>query len=116
VLKAANDAALYLSTAPRLEMTTAGPNGDPAGLILAKNIITRELPDLDMSEVSIVCNYAQGVAQPTPATCTTASNLYSRRPLVGFVITITATYTDPLTGSDSGEKISTTATVPFVGD
>ena len=39
--KAVHDAALYLSTAPRIEMITAGPDGNPAALGLANTIIER---------------------------------------------------------------------------
>jgi Flp pilus assembly protein TadG len=44
--KAVHDAALYLSTAPRTEMITAGPDGNPAALTVAKTLMAKEMAGL----------------------------------------------------------------------
>ncbi|MGZ5199307.1 MAG: TadE/TadG family type IV pilus assembly protein [Telluria sp.] len=114
--KAVHDAALYLSTAPRMEMMTVGPEGQPAAVTLAKTIIAREMaglaPDGNPIDPNILCGYKQGSGAVVPKPCTTTNN----QTLAQVIVSIDMSYINPLTGSDSGWWISPYATVGYVGN
>jgi Flp pilus assembly protein TadG len=113
--KAAHDAALYLSTAPRAEMTTAGPSGGPAAMTLAQAIIIKELAGSTNEappDPSIVCGYQQGPTSIGWKSCTTTNN----QPLVFVAVSIDMPFMDPLTGYDSGLMISAYNPMRYVGN
>lgn len=118
--KAVHDAALYLSTAPKAEMTTAGPDGDPAALTLARKIITREMAGVIPGSVTLdpgfVCVYRQPSGSSALKPCTLASNLAGNQTLIQFAVSLELSYVDPLTGNDSGLWISPYAPVRYVGN
>lgn len=114
--KAVHDASLYLSTAPRLEMTAAGPDGDPAALTLAKKIIAKEMAGLNPPNPSIVCSYQQASGLLVSKQCTIVTNRDAKQSLVGLNVSMDISYIDPLTGADSGIMISPYANVPYVGN
>jgi hypothetical protein len=114
--KAVHDAALYLSTAPKLEMWRPGPDGNPAALTLAKNILTNELAGLSPDEPSIVCFYQQTGGAIVAKQCTPANNQSTSQTLVQLTISISISYVDPLTRSDTGMIISPYATVRYLGN
>ena len=113
--KTVHDVALYLSTAPRLEMTAAGPDGNPVAFTLARKIIEREMAGLPAPDLSIVCSYQQASGLVGSKLCTTANNLDYRQVLVQVTVSIDVSYIDPLTGSASGMRISPYAYVPYLG-
>lgn len=113
--KAVHDAALYLSTAPKLEMATAGPDGTPAALFLAKKIIASELAGLSYPDPSIVCNYRLTSGTVVPKICTAANNQAINQTLVQLSVSIDMTYVNPLTGTDSGLYIAPYAIMPYLG-
>ena len=113
--KAVHDAALYLSTAPKLEMTTAGPDGSPAALTLAK-IIAKEMRGADAPDPGIVCTYQQASGIPVPKPCSLTNNQDYRQTLISLYVSLDMSYIDPLTGSDSGMRISPYANLPYVGN
>ncbi|MCS0658332.1 TadE/TadG family type IV pilus assembly protein [Massilia terrae] len=114
--KAVHDAGLYLATAPKLEMTTVGPDGGPAALTLAKTIIAREMVGLSSGGIpidpSIVCAYQQTPTSVAWKQCTTTNN----QPLIQLAVSVDMNFVDPLTGSDSGWVISAYAPVRYVGN
>ena len=114
--KAVHDAGLYLSTAPKLEMTTTGPDGNPAALTLAKKIIAREMAGMSAPDPGIVCSYRQLSGYPVAKPCTTTNNQDYRQPLTGIYVSIDMNYIDPLTGYVSDIRISPYANVPYAGD
>lgn len=114
--KAVHDAALYLSTAPRLEMAMAGPDGSPAALTVAKKIIEREMGGLSHPEPSIVCNYRLGSGTVVPKICSAANNQANNQTLAQLSVSIDMSYVDPFTGSDSGMWISPYAIMPYMGN
>jgi hypothetical protein len=114
--KAVHDAALYLSTAPKLEMTAAGPDGNPAALTLARKIIAKEMAGLSPPDPSIVCTYQQPSGFPVSKICTTTNNQDYKQRLIGFYVAIDMNFIDPLTGEDSGMRISPYADVPYAGE
>jgi len=114
--KAVHDAALYLSTAPRLEMTTTGPDGSPAALTLVKKVIGKEMAELKLSDLSVVCTYQQASGFPVPKICSATNNQDYKQNLVGIFVSIDMSYIDPVTGSDSGMRISPYANLPYVGN
>lgn len=114
--KAVHDAALYLSTAPRLEMTAAGPDGNPAALTLASKIIAKEMAGLRPPQPSLVCKYQQVSGAVVSKFCTLTNNQDYKQSLVGLYVSIDMSYLDPLTGGDSGLRISPYADVPYVGN
>ena len=73
--KAAHDVALYLSTTPRAELTTAGPDGNFAALTVANKIVAKELSGIVPNSASVApaiyCIYAVGTGTPTKP-CTPA--------------------------------------------
>lgn len=114
--KAVHDVALYLSTAPRLEMTTAGPDGNPAALTVAKNIFAKEMGGLSPPELGIGCFYQQVSGAVTVRPCSLTNNLDYKQALVQFSVSIETSYTDPYSNMDSGLKISPYANVPYMGN
>lgn len=113
--KAVHDVSLYLSTAPRLEMTAAGPDGTPVALTLARKIVDTEMAGMAGPELGIVCNYQQASGLVASKPCTTTNNLDYRQILVQITVSIDMSYIDPLTGSDTGMRISPYAYVPYLG-
>ena len=117
--KAVHDAALYLATAPRTEMVTAGPDGNPAALTLANTILERELTGLVSSGTSlnlgIVCVYQVGTT-PVMKPCTVTNNQNPSNRLRQLEVSISASYVDPLTGSDTGLSTEPFALVSYVGN
>jgi Flp pilus assembly protein TadG len=114
--KAVHDAGLYLSTAPKLEMTTAGADGGPAALTLARKIIATELAGMSAPDPGIVCSYRQQSGVPVLKPCTLGNNQDYKQPLVGFYVSIDMNYIDPLTGTTSDIRISPYANIPYTGD
>lgn len=114
--KAVHDAALYLSTAPMLEMTTVGPDGDPAALTLAKKILAKEMAGQNPPSLGIVCNYRLVSGGLNMRPCTTANNLDYRQTLVQIGVSLNMNYIDPMTGFDSGLRISPGMDVPYMGN
>ena len=116
--KALHDAALYLSTAPRTEMTTAGPDGAPAALTVAKTILAQEMAGLVPSGTSLnpdfICLYRVG-GNPAMRSCTVVNNQDTNQTLLQFGVSIRLNYVDPLTGSDTGIAIAPYAPVAYVG-
>jgi hypothetical protein len=117
--KALHDASLYLSTAPRSEMTTAGPDGAPAAMTVAKTILEKEMTGLVPSGSSLdpgfVCFYRVG-GNPAMKPCTLANNQDPTHTLTQFGVSIRVNYIDPLTGSDTGVSIAPYAPVAYVGN
>lgn len=114
--KAVHDATLYLSTAPKLDMITAGPDGNPVALILAKKIISKEMAGMSFPDPGIVCSYKQVTGILISKPCSTSNNQDYKQPLVQLYVSIDMNYIDPLTGYDSGIKISPYAYVPYMGN
>ena len=118
VQKALHDATLYLSTAPRIEMITAGPDGDPAAMALARTIMTREMAGIVPSGTSlnpgISCLYQVG-ASSVMKPCMVAYNQSPTDTLIQLEVSIYLTYVNPLTGNDSGMWIEPHALVSYVG-
>lgn len=114
--KAVHDAAVYLSTAPKLEMTTVGADGSPAALTVARNIIADELAGMSPPDPGIVCNYKQTSGIVVPKPCTTTNNLASNQALVQLSVSIDMIYINPITGGASDLWISPYALVPYVGN
>ena len=117
--KAVHDAALYLSTAPRAEMTTAGPDGNFAAITMAKKIIARELagviPSGQIVSPEIYCKYRLGSGTPTRG-CTIT---YTKNPdytLHEFDVGVAFNYINPITGSETSILIAPYAAVRYVGN
>ncbi|QJD99825.1 pilus assembly protein [Massilia forsythiae] len=116
VQKAIHDAAIYLSTAPMLEMTTAGADGNPVALTIAKKIIAKELAGMIGPDLSIVCSYRQASGAIIPKTCSVSDNQDYRQFLVQIYMSSNLTYIDPFTGNDSDVTISPYISVSYVGN
>lgn len=114
--KAVHDAALYLSTAPRLEMATAGPDGSPVALTLAKKVILKELGGQLSQDPGIICTYRQVSGALVGKPCSTTNNQDYKQALIQLDVSIDVSYVDPLTGMDSGMRISPYADVPYLGN
>jgi len=118
VQKALHDAVLYLSTAPRVEMITAGPDGNPAALTVANTIMTKELAGLVPAGTSLdtnfICVYQVG-GNPAMQLCTVAHNQDPARTLIQFGVSISVPYVNPITGS-TGASIAPYAPVAYVGN
>jgi Flp pilus assembly protein TadG len=103
VQKAAHDAAIYLSTAPRLEMTTTGPDGNFAALTVAKRIVARELagivPAGTAVDPDIYCIYRVAATTSTRP-CTPAILKLDTHTLLRFDVGINVPYVNPLTGKN----------------
>lgn len=117
--KAVHDAALYLSTAPRSEMTTAGPDGAPAAMTVAKTIMAKEMAGLVPSGTSLnpdfICLY-RVAASPVMGSCTVVNNQDPTRTLIQLGVSMRVTYVDPLTGNDTGHSITPYAPVSYLGN
>jgi hypothetical protein len=117
--KAVHDAALYLSTAPRVEVTTAGPDGNIAALTVATKIVEREMAGIVPSGVlvdpAIFCIYQVG-GSPMTKPCTVPLAKDPNHTLFQFDVSINFTYINPLTGSDTGILISPYAPVRYVAN
>lgn len=120
VQKSAHDAVIYLAVAPRLEMTTAGPDGNFVALTLAKRIITRELTGILPSRISVdpafTCYYRIGSATKGNA-CTPQVFKVDTNTLFRFDVGINVPYVNPLTGMEVDNLyMSTVASARYVGN
>jgi Flp pilus assembly protein TadG len=120
VQKAAHDAAIYLSTAPRLEMTTAGPDGTFAALTVARKIVARELAGIVPGDGSaspyFTCYYLQA-GNPKGNACTPQIFKLDNNTLFQFDVAINVPFVDPLTGSEVDSLyMSTIPTVRYLGN
>lgn len=119
VQKALHDAALYLSTAPRVEMTTSGPDRTPAAISVAQTIMAKEmagiLPSGTAPGAEFVCLYRAG-GNPAMRWCTVENNQDPAQTLVQIGVTMRVNYFDPLTGSDTGVSFVPYAPVAYVGN
>jgi Flp pilus assembly protein TadG len=117
--KALHDAVLYLSTAPRIEMITAGPDGNPAALTVANTIMAKELAGLVPSGTSLdpnfICVYRVG-GNPAMKLCTVAHNQDPTHTLIQLGVSISVPYVNPLTGNDTGISFAPYAPVAYVGN
>lgn len=119
VQKAAHDAAVYLSTAPRLEMTTTGPDGNFAALTVAKRIVEKELAGVVPADTSvapsIICIYkVAATTQGKP--CTPAMIRIDTQTLLRFDVGVNVPYINPLTGQEMDSMyMSILASVRYVG-
>lgn len=116
--KAVHDVALYLSTAPRIEMITAGPDGNPAALTLANTIAAREMAGIvpagtDLN-LGVGCTYQVGPAQVIKP-CTASNNQSANNILTRLEVSIDVPYLDPLTGSEVARTYPF-ALVSYVGN
>jgi Flp pilus assembly protein TadG len=118
VQKALHDATLYLSTAPRIEMITAGPDGNPAALTVANTIMAKELAGLVPAGTSLdpnfICVY-RVAGLSAMQLCTVAHNQDPTRTLIQFGVSISVPYVNPITGS-TGASIAPYAPVAYVGN
>lgn len=118
--KAVHDAALYMATAPRLEMTTSGPDGSPAALVLARKIIANEMagrvPYGATLAPDILCSYRQGSGAINQKSCTVANNQQAAQTLVQINVSLDLPFIDPFTGSDLGWVIKAYAPVRYLGN
>ena len=117
--KAIHDAAIYLSTAPRVELTTSGPDGNIAAVTLATKIVEREMAGIVPSgfpvDPAIYCIYqVQGNAMSKP--CTTTFTKATNYTLIQFRVTAAFPYINPLTGSDTGTFMSPYVPVRYVAN
>jgi Flp pilus assembly protein TadG len=117
--KAVHDAALYLSTAPRSEMTSAGADGSPAALTLARTIVAREMagivPDGTSLDVTILCEYRVS-GNPALKACSTTLTKDPTHTLFKLDVSMALSYINPLTGADTGLLILPYAPVRYVGN
>jgi Flp pilus assembly protein TadG len=118
--KAANDAATYLSTAPRLEFTTATSGGDFAALTVAKSIITKELADVVPRgvnmDVNIGCLYWRA-GNLKVNSCTPQNFKSDTFPLGEFNVAINLPFISPVTGMEiESMYISTIPSVRYLGN
>lgn len=118
--KAAHDAAIYLSTAPRAEFTTSGPDGNFAALTVAKKIVEKELTGIVPAGTSvdpfISCIYLQG-GNPKVNACTPQIFKNDSVPLFQFDVAINLAFIDPLTGSEiSSMSMSIIPSVRYLGN
>lgn len=118
VQKALHDATLYLSTAPRIEMITAGPDGNPAALTVANTIMAKELTGIVPAGTSLdpnfICVY-RVAGLPAMQLCTVAHNQDPTRRLIQFGVSISVPFVNPLTGR-TGASIAPYAPVAYVGN
>lgn len=120
VQKAAHDAAIYLSMAPRLEMTTAGPDSNFAAVTLAKRIVTKELagivPDGASVTPTISCMYLVGSGQQINA-CTPPVFKASTNTLFRLDVAVNVPYINPITGNEvESMYMSIVAPVRYMGN
>jgi len=118
--KAVHDAALYLSTAPRGEMTTAGPDGAPAALYLARKIIANEMsgriPHGATLEPDILCGYRQTSGNISQKSCTVTNNQQTTQALAQINVSVDLPFANPITGRPIGWTISSYAPVRYLGN
>lgn len=119
VQKAAHDAALYLSMAPRLEMTATGSDGNFAALTVAKRIIEKELTGIIPAGTSVTpyisCMYKVGNATQMNACTTQIFNLETNT-LFRLDVAINVPFINPITGQEvSAWYMSIVAPVRYVG-
>jgi len=117
--KAVHDAALYLAIAPKVEVTTSGPDGNFAALTIARKIVEKEMagvvPDGVPVDPTIICTYmVSGTLMNKACTITYTKNvnhtLYQLDVSMGF------NFINPVTGSETDLLISPYAPVFYVGD
>jgi Flp pilus assembly protein TadG len=117
--KAVHDAALYLATAPKVEITTSGPDGNFAALTVARKIIEKEMAGIVPDDVpvnpTVICSYmVSGTAMNKACTPTLTKNAsYTLRQLDVSVI---FNFVNPMTGSETDLLISPYVPVRYVGD
>lgn len=114
--KALHSAALYLATAPKLEMTTAGADGNPVALTVAKKIIASQMVGLNPSEPGIDCSYRQTSGQLVARPCSTTNNRDYKQTLVQITVSFNLSYINPLTGHESDLRISPYIPVLYTGN
>jgi Flp pilus assembly protein TadG len=116
--KAVHDAALYLSTAPLVEVTTTGPDGNFAAITVAKKIVAKELagtvPNGVPADPEIYCKYKFASGTPTRG-CTITYTKNSSYTLYEFDVGIPITFINPITGNDTGVLIAPYAAVRYLG-
>lgn len=120
VQKAAHDAAIYLSTAPRPETATAGPDGNFAALTLARTIIAKELagivPDGTSVDPFFTCYYRVGSATKGNACTPMIANLPTNT-LFQFDVAVNVPFINPLTGNAVDSMyMSPVVSVRYVGN
>lgn len=120
VQKAAHDAAIYLSTAPKLDMTTAGPDGNFAALTLAKRIVAAELagivPDGTAIDPLISCTYRVAGA-PKINFCTPSTLNLPNYTLFRFDVALNVPFVNPITGRvDDSKMMAPIVAVRYVGN
>lgn len=103
VQKAAHDAALYLSMAPRAEMNTAGPDGNFAALTVAQKIVEKELSGIVPSGTSVApsvfCTYRVAAATQVKP-CTPQVFKVDSNALYRFDVGMNLPYINPMTGNE----------------
>jgi Flp pilus assembly protein TadG len=119
VQKATHDAALYLSAAPRLEMSTTGPDGNFVALTVAKTIVEKELAGVVPVGVSVApyisCMYRVGNATQMNA-CTSQVFKVETNTLYRLDVAINVPYINPLTGREvDAWYMSVVAPVRYLG-
>lgn len=119
VQKAAHDAAIYLSTAPKLEMTTTGPDGKFAAISVATRIVEKELADIVPEGVSVApyisCMYRVGNTTQMNA-CTSQVFRVETNTLFRLDVAINVPYINPLTGREVDNMyMSIVAPVRYLG-
>jgi Flp pilus assembly protein TadG len=117
--KAVHDAALYLATAPKVEITTSGPDGNFAALTVARKIIEKELagivPDGVPVDPTVICSYmVSGTAMNKACTITYTKN--ANHTLRRLDVSMGFNFINPMTGSETDLLISPYAPVLYVGD
>ncbi|HAV34950.1 MAG TPA: hypothetical protein DCX52_01100 [Massilia sp.] len=114
--KGLHHAALYLSTAPKVEMEVEGPDGNPAALTLAQNILDSEMAGMRPPDIEVLCGYRQASGNVSWRFCTTTNNRLSSQALTRLSVAISMNYISPLTGGESDLWIAPTIEVPYVGN
>lgn len=101
--KATHDAAIYLSTAPRLEFTTTGPDANFVAITVAKKIVTKELAGIVPNGASVNphvgCLFRVGVT-PKSRECTPQNFSNDTSPLTRFDVEVSLPFINPLTGNE----------------
>lgn len=117
--KAVHDAALYLATAPRIELTTSGGDGNAVAVGLARKIVEKELTGMIPVTVdatpAVFCIYLLG-GTPTTKPCTAALVKDVNHTLTQFDVSINYAYVNPLTGKETALLVSTYASTRYVGN
>lgn len=118
--KAAHDAALYLSTAPRLEFTTQGPDTNFVAYTVAKRIAEKELAGIVPSNVSvnpsINCMYRVG-STPKRRDCTTQNYNSDTSPLLRFDVEMSLPFINPITDQEiPSMSMAPYPTAPYLGN